>query len=341
MITFTTTSTNVETFSAQPDNIVQVASSPKAPTGPLAIIMEFGALLIKHGANQDPVSQNLVAAGKTFLVYALQNHAKPFDAILRGGVEKIEEIKKILINPLTKSTFKNPWLVESIVTWDEATLTEHQGYARRFSNNGIDAVPHTFIREAINWIDRLPKHARGQLLLGQDSVRETNQSLMISTVPKEVRDYQRYLLYEHIIAQSKEKQQGLMVLKEFKEMNTILEKENVEGFKRLEQIVERRQQSNLEETDELKRNLNALAIQQEKTRALLKKENGLQKKDLDEAMTILKKVQTELNEAHIQMNRQQAQINDLCNQLHSSCSQVNYLRNELNNADSDSGCSIM
>src|SRR5687768_10065169 len=101
--------------------VVQSAS-PQLVQTPFSILTRFGAILIKYGAEKDSLSKNLMSAGHAFMVYALKNRGKPIKEYLQGTLEKIAEIQKVLKNPYGPSTFKNPWLIEGVITWDKSTL---------------------------------------------------------------------------------------------------------------------------------------------------------------------------------------------------------------------------
>lgn len=304
-------------------------ASPQPARTPLSILTRFGAILIKYGAEKDILSQNLMVTGHTFMVYAVQNHGKPFNELLQGAIEKIAEIQKVLKNPFGTSTFKEPWLIDGVVTWDKSTLDEYQEYVGRFSDKVIEATPHRFAQEVLEWIAQFPIQTRAPALLEQGTGQVARQQLAL---PKEVLDYQRYMQYEHLINQSKKLQQSLGLIKQLEEMNLALEEANIEGFRRFEQTLARQEESQLQQTAELQRGIGALQTQQQATVALYKEAN-------DEAQATLRKVKAALDEAHVQMNRQQAQISSLCSQLNSCYAQLGHLQNELNNADS--GCSLM
>lgn len=292
----------------------------------LSIVKIFSAILIEYGSERDILSKNLMAAGHAFMVYAVENHAKPFDELLEGSIQKIEEIKKVLINPLTQSTYQNPWLVESVVTWDKTTLEEHQRHAIQFSGKVIKAAPHEFAQAVISWIEQLPIQKNTSVVVFQ----ATNLCLA-NPLSQEMQDYQCYLRNEHIISQSKKLQQSLEVIWDLEETALALEETNIAGFQRFEQDLSRLEQDHTQQTAEFNQRLITVQAQQQTTIALYNEAN-------DEVKTTLSHVKTELSEAQIQMNRQQAQISSLSSQLIGCYGQLGHLQNELNNQGS---CSVM
>ena len=66
------------------------------PQSPLGIIMDLGAILLKHAEENDDLSKKLRIAGTRFMHYTRGNYAKPLNELLLGALEKIEEIRKML-----------------------------------------------------------------------------------------------------------------------------------------------------------------------------------------------------------------------------------------------------
>ena len=289
-----------------------------------AIILELGAILVRYGANNDLLSQKLMVAGHTFMLYAASNLGiMPPNEVLRGGIEKIIEIKTILKNPFAPSIFREPWLVDGVVTWEKATLDAHQASGRRFGGQDVEAVPHNFAQEVLNWIGQLPVEIPEPVLLLQGAEQRVVQHVALSP---EVRDYQDYMQCMHIIERTKELQGSLVIIRQLEEAKLILEQANEEGFRRFEADLARMEQNQRQQNAELGRGLVAIQTQQQETVALYQEAN-------DVANATLIKVKVELDAAHIELNRQQHQIYSLCAQLNSQ-------QQQLNNMDRGGFCTI-
>jgi hypothetical protein len=301
---------------------------PKAEPTRFSISRGLGAILIKYGKEQDILSKNLMAAGHTFLVYAVENYTRPLDAVLRGSIEKIEGIKKALKN------LHEPWLVDGVVTLDKRALDEYEGYRKRFSGRPIEAVPHRFGQEVLGWIDELPMALNSPGPLLQITSQSTQPCL-----PKDVRDYQRYLQYEGMIEAAHERkkkeaelQRTLVRVKQLEIAKEILEVANTQGFQGFRQDLARQEESQQQQNAEFKRGLVSLQTQQQETVTLYQ--------EADEVTNAaLRHVKGDLEAANIKITRLEAESHYLYGQIYSCQGQLGQLQNDLN--DAKSGCSLM
>lgn len=297
---------------------------PKPEPTRLSITTGLGAILIKYGKEQNPPSKKLLAAGREFLLYAVENYSQPLDAVLKGSIEKIEGIKKAL------NYLHEPWLVDGLVLLDKWALDEYVEYRRRFSGRPVEAVPHRFGQEVLGWIDELPPALNSPA----PSLPLTSQSTSLC-LPKEVQDYQRYQLYEQMIeaAQDRKKKEAELLetlarVQQLEVAKGILEVANTQGFQRFRLDIARQEESQLQQNAELGRGLASLQAQQQETVAL-------HEEAYDVVNAALRQIKGDLEQAHIRMNRQQAEIAYLCSQLYSCQAQLGQLKNE------KSGCPLM
>ncbi len=301
---------------------------PRERQTPLTIMTEFGEILIKYGDEQDDLSRSLMDAGHTFMVYVYENRDQSFEVLLRGAIERIEGIKKVLKNPFGPSLFKEPMLVEGIVVWDRSSVDEYNAYAHQFSGRAVEAVPHRLGREVLEWIGRLPIEANEPEVLAQGVIQAAGQPLVL---PQAVVDYQRYLQYGHLIDQSKRLKESQALIRRLESVSRALEEANVLGFQRFEQDLARQEESQLQQTAELQRGLRDLQTQYRGTVAM-------EREARNEAQATTGKLQAHLEAAYKQMASQREQIGNLCAQLQGCQAQLGHLQNELNNKDD---CSVM
>lgn len=314
-----------------PEQSLGLQAKPK--TTPVKILDELSEILEKWVHAQDGLSQKLVNAGLTILNYASNHLTVPLD--MEAAIEKVELIRRVLLYPSSNTLYTDPWLVEGTATWEKSDLDRYRAFAARFANKTVNAEPHKFAIEILNWLKKLPEQNQAPLPLLQGNFSQaatSNTSLVV--LPQDIQDYQHYTQYELAIAQAKEIQQGLSRLREGKEMVMYLEKENERSFKQFEKTLQRQEDSYMETTKEQERSLKSLTKQHTET------VNLLQQRDVEHRQAITN-LSGELRECKTQLTQQQQEIVNLRASLHNSQSQLWQARNDLANADSGGSCSVM
>ncbi len=327
----TSTTLTITEAPTQPVFFHLALKAPKPEPTRFSVSTGLGAILIKYEKEQDPPSKNLRTAGREFMVYAVENYSQPLDAILQGSIEKIEGIKRALKNPFSPLTCREPWLIDGIVIWDRPTVDENEDYRKRFSGRPLEAVPHRFAQEVVDWIDELPPALNSPVALLQLTSQGTQPCL-----PKDVQDYQRYKEYGGMIETAHELkrkegelQRTIARVQQLEVAKGILEVANTQGFQRFRLDIARQEESQITQHAELGRGLVSLQAQQQETIALHEEAN-------DVVNAALRHVKGDLEEAHIKMDRQQAEIRNLYGQLYSCQAQLSQMGKKEQNS-----CSLL
>lgn len=301
---------------AQPLNLVLRFSAEGVPM--LSnIILQLGEILIRHGKQNDFISLNLMRAGHAFMVYVAENINRSSDDLLNEGIQKIQIIARLLQNPHGQGLLKDPWLVDNTTTWERTNAEAYQCYAAQFDNKQLEISPHVFAKEVIDWIQRFPididapadnllDNPTGSRELIEYKCYKANEALLNQTlnVKNKLIEYERQL--EHCYQRERIKQ--------------AMEEENLVRYERLELVLARQEESQLQQTAELQRGLSALEVILQETRDYQEKTD----KAKDATVNTLK---SNLDQAYIELNRQQAQIYNLYLQLQSSQAEINNLNN--------------
>ena len=122
----------------------------------------------------DPLSKDLLDAGEAFITFFATNYRKsaeePGDDFLKAYIEKIEKIGKVLLNPYGSGMLHDPWIIQNALTLDKSNVDEYIQYALEFNEDNlsfnkenIQAVPHLFAKEVIDWLNNLPSYARNEV----------------------------------------------------------------------------------------------------------------------------------------------------------------------------------
>jgi len=299
--------------------ITEIQDLPKPIPTRLSISTGLGKILIRFGKEQDPVSKNLITAGHAFLVFVVENYGRPLDAVLQGTIEKIEKIKEALKH------LHEPWLVNGLVTLDKWALDEYAEYRRRFSGRSVEAVPHRFGQAVVGWLDTLPAILRPRAI----PIRMITQNTQL---PKDVRDYQRYMQYEQMIKTELELRDTLVRVQELEMTKEVLVVANTQGFEGFRQDLARQEESQQQQNIELERGVVSLQAQQQETVTLYVEANAA-------TNASLRQVEGALDAANGRITRLEVENHYLYGQIYSCQAQLGQLRNDLE--DAKSGCSLM
>lgn len=315
-MTHATTSTTVVQAISMP--LVR-REAPLTETSLTLIIMKFGAIFVKHGTEKDILSRDLREAGKIVVQYAVKNLHKPFDEFLKGAIERIELVSRVLCNG--RSRFVDPWLVEGVATWEKAVLDIHIQDSERFSEDLISAVPHNFAKEVLDWLNRLPIEINDPLILLQGLEPNHDKKL-----PQDVRDYQRFLLARELLEKTRQNQKDLDHIEMLEKLKSALEKVVPAQIDEIKKNCEREEQTQKEQAKRVDEKVSKLESQQKET-------FNMYQQSSTEAQNIIDDVNSKLAQARAEMSRQQAEIAGLWNQL-ISCS------NRINDLEGSSSCTI-
>lgn len=308
---------------------------------PLSVIMELGKILIKYGKEEDLLSLNLFLAGHTFMSYVVGNSSEPFELLLERGIEKIEEIRKVLQNPHDPTkTLRDPQLLDDVDTWEKSDVDAFIKLAAKFSpERPIRVSPHHFAKEVIDWMDALPLKSREELpevaVTPLQIHRENRQNLS-----EETRTYAAYRDYtdrlKGTLGLREEMHQKLAKIYEAteiilrqQEMIAYLEATNVQLFECSQSDLARQEASSREQFAEFDRVLSENSRQQKETRELYSRVN-------DEVCKQLNIVEEEVTKAKMELNLQQQQIVTLSSRLESCYRELAEVKNK-----AEGGCTIL
>jgi len=294
---------------------------------------KLGIILKKYEVEKDDLSQKILLEGRRLTIYVLENHTQPLETLLKEIIERVDSLKKILHNPFASSPssmLKDPWLINSVDVWDKANLDELlecQNFQPPYVRKKIDAVPHAFAKEIIDWIMHLPTERKGPPLSLDEAF--VSQVAVRALIPMEVawQKIERCHEYEQRLTQKEQNLHLAKVNKELEAMIVFLDKVNQEGYEQFEQDLARQEQSHMEQTAQLSQSLHTLEKDREKTKELYQKSSvetrEVLKKTQDTVKDLAAKahdLQSRLDSAYAQLNNAHAQIADLANQDSGGCS---------------------
>lgn len=327
------------------NNNLELIEFPKMEE--LGLFQTFEAILNQYHENKDPLSLSLRKEGRSFMQFftGKMMHLKDVfqsttDEKIRNGemnqilletVAKVEELKKILKNPLGLNLLEDPWLVEESVTWEKATLDEFIMLGSSYGGKSIQAVPHTFAKELLTLLDKFPKQLKNSTALIPAEIQQPIQDLIM---PEEVKKWYIYSGFNQLIALSKENIEKKEALKakelenfELSMMVDELVEMNEKGFQEYEERLDMIQKSHLLQIEEVDRMLNGARTRETNTTKVCNEKTMITEE-------ILLKTRSELLRTFNALEQQRAENRNLWSQIQSCQNQINELRNQ------DSGCSI-
>lgn len=288
-------------------------------TSLLSLVQELGTILKQFGKEHDFLSKQIRIRGCQILAFAYENRSGPFDSLLSGLIERVNNLAMTLKNPRGRTIFKDPWLVNKLV-WEKSRLDDYQRKRLLASLPAVAATPHLFANEVIHWLDRLHLQKEAPPRALQDIIRQPPKVLS-----KELDEY------EAEISELEELQESIRLLEEQRAINRFLEFRLVWDGQERDRNLARVEEQGVQQTAELRRGIEALQTQQQQTVALHLETTREMRNELHD-------LRTDLNLAERRISEQDVQILTLCHSLQACASENNQLRNEIGSGGS---CSLM
>lgn len=132
-------------------------STQQNPTTAMSLFIEFKSIIDKHKDERDDLSLALLLRGREFVVFTLEDIHQSLGAYLEGLILRILEIKVELRNPFAKYELSEPLLEPANgIIWERTMFEEYQRRLFAYSGENVEAFPHVFAKEMIDWLDRIP-----------------------------------------------------------------------------------------------------------------------------------------------------------------------------------------